>query len=333
VRLRVEIGEEATDGAVLRPGSPRAGRPATGAWIPFALLGFAAFGITNFLLGVVGEWTHDPAASISAPFLVWLAMGAAGVGAATAFKATGRGYAGIPSRNLAWAVVIAGLTLSLGMMTLKIGLASEPLARAPIVAIGSASSVLVAVLACVVLHERLSRPQLLGFVIVVAGIAIMGLSGGLQASLVGVAFGVLTLILFGITNFLLTFVGHNGANSITATAILWATSGACGIVAISALVLSGRGLAGMETPGPVIVSLVAGLFLALGMLALKVAVSRGQAGPATAIIGSNALLVTLLDLAFFGLLPPPAKTAGMLVVLVGIVILALGARQPREALR
>lgn len=45
-------------------------------WTRYALLSFLSFGITNFLLGCIGEWSgHDPAASISAPIVVWPAAG------------------------------------------------------------------------------------------------------------------------------------------------------------------------------------------------------------------------------------------------------------------
>jgi hypothetical protein len=49
-------------------------------WIKFALLGFLGFGITNFLLGCIVDWSgRDIQASRSAPMLVLLAMGIAGL--------------------------------------------------------------------------------------------------------------------------------------------------------------------------------------------------------------------------------------------------------------
>ncbi|MBI3947653.1 MAG: DMT family transporter [Armatimonadetes bacterium] len=297
------------------------------AWVGYALLGFFGFGITNFLLGCVAQWSGgDVQASISAPILVWCAMGIAGAVAAGLFSATGRGYRGIPARRLVWVAAVAGVTLSAGMLTLKLGLASDPTARGPIVAITATNAMLVALLAYGILKEKLSAAQLAGFLVIVAGLVTIGLASGASASLRGLFYGLLTMLLFSITNYLLKHAGHRGANSLSATAILWLASGGVGVAGIVVTFLSGRGLAGLDSPGSIAASLVAGLFLALGMFGIKTAVTRGPGGPATAITGSNAILVTLLDWLYFGHWPPAQKMIGMLVALLGIVVLALGGR-------
>ncbi len=73
----------------------------------------------------------------------------------------------------------------------------------------------------------------------------------------------------------------------------------------------------------IVIALSAGFTLGLGMLTLKLAVTKGPAGSATAIAGCNALLVTLLDLLAFGHLPTFQKIIGMFTAIVGIVILSL----------
>jgi len=290
------------------------------AWIRYALLGFLSFGATNFLLGCIGEWSgHDPAASISAPIVVWLGMGLAGALATLSFTVSGRGFRGIPAPRLVWIAAVAGVTLSLGMLTLKLGLAAAPQARGPIVSITSANSMLVAWLSLFLLRERLSRVQALGFAVIIVGVATVGLASGLTASVVGVAFGLATMLLFGVTNFLLKYAGHHGMDSVTGTALLWIASGGCGVAAASLW-----GLGGLGTPGLRLAALLAGGFLALGMLGIKLAVTKGPAGPATAITGSNAILVTLLDLLVFGRWPPAGKVVGMLLALAGIAILTAG---------
>jgi len=302
------------------------------AWIGYALLGFFGFGITNFLLGCIAHWSGGNVdASISAPILVWFAMGIAGMAAALVFRATGRGYQGIPSKKFVWVAVIAGITLSAGMLTLKLGLASEPTARGPIVAITATNSMLVAFLAYLLLKEKLTAKQLVGFFVIVVGLVTIGLANGVNASFKGLLFGLLTMLLFGITNYLLKYAGHHGTNSLSATAILWLSSGGVGLIALLITFGTGRGLAGLESIGMVVAALVAGFFLALGMLGIKIAVTKGPGGPATAITGSNALLVTFLDWAVFGILPPTLKTIGMLVALFGIVVLALGGRRSSPA--
>jgi drug/metabolite transporter (DMT)-like permease len=61
----------------------------------------------------------------------------------------------------------------------------------------------------------------------------------------------------------------------------------------------------------------------LGMLCVKKAVTAGPAGPATAVSGSNAILVSFLDYWLLGHWLPSLKLAGMLVAIAGIVALAL----------
>lgn len=297
------------------------------AWIAYALLGFFGFGITNFLLGCIAHWSGGNVdASISAPILVWFAMGVAGGIAALLFRTTGRGYQGIPGKKFVWVAIVAGITLSAGMLTLKLGLASEPTARGPIVAITATNSMLVALLAYLLLKEKLTAKQLAGFFVIVTGLVTIGLANGVNASFKGLFFGLLTMLLFGITNYLLKYAGHHGTNSLSATAVLWLASGGVGLVGLMVTFGIGRGLAGLDSPGIIVAALVAGLFLALGMFGIKTAVTKGPGGPATAITGSNALLVTFLDWAIFGILPPTQKTIGMFVVLLGIVVLALGGR-------
>jgi multidrug transporter EmrE-like cation transporter len=59
------------------------------------------------------------------------------------------------------------------------------------------------------------------------------------------------------------------------------------------------------------------------MLAIKKAVTAGPAGPATAVSGSNAILVSLLDYGLLGHWLSPMKLFGMLTTIIGIVALSL----------
>ena len=301
------------------------------AWVFFALGSFLCFGITNSLLGALFEWSgRNPATSISAPFVLWATMGWACICAALFFKANGRGFKGLPSSRFAWIAALAGLTLSLGMLTLKLGLASDPVAKGPIVAITSTNAMIVALCAWVVLHETLSKTQLLGMFIIVSGISAMTLGHGASTSLRGVFFGLATMAFFGITNFLLKYVGHNGADSISATVILWLSAGICGIVAIAFNFIRFGRLPGMERAELVFWAILAGVSLALGMLFIKLAVTKGPAGPATAITGSNSILVGLFEFFVFAHIPPAQKIIGMVIALLGIVVLAIGNKHPAE---
>lgn len=293
-------------------------------WVAYALGSFFCYGITNSLLGALVEWSdHNPSTPVTAPFVLWITMGFVGVVAAVSFKATGRGFKGIPARKFVYIAAIAGVTLSAGMLTLKLGLSSDSSARGPIVAITSANSMLVALGAFTILKERLSYKQLLGMVVIVGGIVVMALGAGTAASTKALLYGIATLVLFGITNFLLKYAGHHGSNSVTTAAILWLSAGVCGVLAIGFCLLRYGHLPGMQEPSLMLWAILAGLSLGLGMLCLKLAVTKGPGGPATAIIGSNAVLVAIFEYLVFAHIPPTQKLIGMGIAIVGIIALAL----------
>jgi transporter family protein len=297
-------------------------------WLQYALGSFLCFGITNSLLGAIFEWSgRNPSTPVTAPFIVWLTMGLFGVGTALIFGLTGRGFRGIPTPRLAWVAALAGLFLSLGMLTLKLGLSSDPGSKGPIVAITSTNAMLVAVGAWVFLKEKLSRMQLTGMLVIVSGIIFMALGQGSETSLRGFLFGLATMLFFGITNFLLKYAGHKGMNSVTATAILWLSSGLCGALAVAGCLLLYGNLPGLEHPSLLLWSALAGISLSLGMLFIKLAVTKGPAGPATAVTGSNSVLVALFEFFVFAHIPPTPKIIGMAITIGGIIFLSLGVKK------
>jgi len=104
---------------------------------------------------------------------------------------------------------------------------------------------------------------------------------------------------------------------------LWLSVGGCGMLAFAWRWLEISRLPSLQSPTLGWLALLAGVFLALGMLCIKKAVTLGQAGPATAVSGSNAVLVSLLDYWLLGHWLPSLKLAGMMVAIAGIAALAL----------
>jgi drug/metabolite transporter (DMT)-like permease len=299
-------------------------------WFWYAFATFFFFGITNFLLGFISEKSMgNPQASLTAIMVLWTGMGIMGAVTGIFFKISGRGFLGIPSKKYVFMAIIAGVTLSAGMLTLKLGFVTDPLAKGPIVAISATNSILVALLAWLIIKEKLSKFQVLGLLIIVSGISWLALSNTSSASFLGFLFGLATMGLFGATNFLLKYAGHKGTHSISAAVILWLASGACGVIALGISFLFGRGLAGISDPILLVIAFIAGITLGSGMLTIKIAVTKGPAGPAIAISGCNALMVTLLDWMVFHHLPSHQKVIGMLVALTGMVILSLSQKTKR----
>ena len=299
------------------------------AWQAWALASMLFFGVTNFFLGYISEKSAaDPAASVKAAMILWLGCGLLGLAGSVAFTWSKRGFSGLPRGKSALLPAVAGVTLALGMLLLKSSLAANPLAKGPIVAVTSSNSLVVALLAWAFIGERLSSGQWAGFLVIVAGIALISLGGGGGAHLGAVALAAAAMLLFGVTNFLLKLAAEKGCDSLTAAVVLWLAVGACGLLAIFRHWLIHGGFPGLARPSLAWLALLAGIFLALGMLAIKKAVTMGQAGPAAAISGSNAILVGLLDLGLLGHGLSPLKLVGMLAAVAGIALLALARPLP-----
>jgi len=300
---------------------PRAG--AARGWLSQALASMLFFGVTNFFLGYISEnCPGDPSASVKASMILWLGCGLLGVIGSLLFKLSDRGFSGLPGKSFFFPLA-AGVTLALGMLLLKASLAASPLAKGPIVAVASSNSLVVALLAWAFIRERLSRGQWAGFLVIVAGIALISLGGGGRAHLGAMGLAAAAMLLFGMTNFLLKLAGEKGCDSITSAVVLWLAVGACGVAASAWFWLARSGFPMLAPPGLSWLALLAGIFLALGMLCIKRAVTLGQAGPAAAVSGSNAILVSLLDLGLLGHGLPALKAAGMLTAIAGIIALAL----------
>lgn len=309
------------------------GRPAgSRVWLGWALASLLGFAVTNFVLGYISEKSAGaPGASVKAAMILWLGCGLLGVSGVLVFKATGRGFSGMNGSKLLALPVAAGFTLALGMLLLKSSLAANPLAKGPIVAVTSSNALVVALLAWALLRERLSPGQWAGFAVTVAGIVLISLGGGGRAQAGAMALALAAMLLFGATNFLLKLAGARGCDSPAAAVVLWLVVGACGLIAAIGHWLFAGTLPVLARPGLTALALLAGGFLALGMLGIKKAVTLGQAGPASAVSGSNSMLVGLLDLVLLGHWLPPLKLAGMLTAVAGIVALALARPRKRAA--
>jgi bacterial/archaeal transporter family protein len=292
-------------------------------WLVFALAALFFFGITNFILGFIAEKSAgNPMASIIAATLLWLGTGLLGLVGAAYFKASQRRYAGLSTKKSWLLPVAAGVTLALGMLLLKTSLAGNPLAKGPIVAVTSSNSLIVAVLAWVILRERLSLGQWTGFLVIVAGIVWVSMGGMAGGRFGAIGFAISAMVLFGLTNFFLKLAGERGCDSVAAAVVLWLSMGACGVLAVAWHWIRDSRFPLLGNWELSWLALLAGVFLALGMLAIKKAVTLGPAGPAAAVSGSNAILVSLLDCWLLGHWLPAMKLAGMLVVVAGIVTLA-----------
>jgi len=290
-------------------------------WRLYAFLTFFLFGLTNFILGFISEKTSSISnASLYSAMILWVGMGFMGFISFILFRGRKESLFEFKEKKHIFLSAIAGISLSVGMLTLKLGFFFDPMSKGPIVAIVSTNSLIVALLSLYFLKERLNRVQIIGFLIIVFGILMISLSNVNRASLTAIFFGFITMLLFALTNYILKFLGSRGLNSVKVVGVLWLFSGLFGVLAIGIDLFLSKGNILLLPDSIKTFAFLAGISLGFGMLTLKIAVSKGPAGPIVAIAGSNAILVTALDYIFFGQMPIVLKITGMLIAILGIFI-------------
>ncbi len=136
-------------------------------------------------------------------------------------------------------------------------------------------------------------------------------------------YALITMLMFGTTNFLVKYAGHSGMDSIFTSIILWLATGATGLVFM--LIYHKDFAENLKNTNPwlLLLPIFAGVALAIGMYAIKLAFDRGPAGPTVAITAANAFLVAFLAYILIGEDLSPLKIVGMLVIFAGIIILSL----------
>jgi drug/metabolite transporter (DMT)-like permease len=136
-------------------------------------------------------------------------------------------------------------------------------------------------------------------------------------------FALTTFILWGTTNFLIAYGQRNTAiDPGMFTALMWVTIGVIGIVLIVYLHSTGKTI---PMNSALVYPIAAGLFLGIGILTLSYALSKGgaTAGSTAAIATSNAVLTSILALAFMQEKMQLKEWVGVFTVVLGIVILRI----------
>ncbi len=138
-------------------------------------------------------------------------------------------------------------------------------------------------------------------------------------------YAIITMLMFGITNFLVKLAGYYHMDSIFTSIILWISVGAMGIIFLTYFAHTGFFQENLKNTEPLylLLPIFAGVALAIGMYTIKLALTQGPAGPSVAISASNAFLVALLAFIFIGEKLSPSKIIGMIFIFAGIAIMSL----------
>ena len=138
-------------------------------------------------------------------------------------------------------------------------------------------------------------------------------------------YALITMLMFGITNFLVKMAGHYNMDSVFASVILWLAVGLMGIIFLLYFIHTGYFQENLRATPTIylLFPIFAGVALAIGMYTIKLALTHGPAGPSVAISAANAFLVALLAFVFIGEKLSISKIIGMLLIFAGITIMSL----------
>ncbi len=136
-------------------------------------------------------------------------------------------------------------------------------------------------------------------------------------------YALITMLMFGTTNFLVKYAGYSNMDSIFTSIVLWLATGATGLIFL--LIYRDNFMTNLKNTSPwlLLLPIFAGIALAIGMYTIKIALTDGPAGPTVAITAANAFLVALLAYILIGEELSTMKLIGMFVIFVGIILITL----------
>jgi len=136
-------------------------------------------------------------------------------------------------------------------------------------------------------------------------------------------FAVCTFLLWGTTNFLISYGEKNkGIDPTLFTAVMWVTMGALGVALFAYLLTKGETI---TVEWKMVFPIAAGLFLGVGVLTFAFAMSHNEmsTGATAAIATSNAVFTTLLAFMFLRESLTMQEWVGIGTVVLGIIILRI----------
>ncbi len=138
-------------------------------------------------------------------------------------------------------------------------------------------------------------------------------------------YAIITMLMFGITNFLVKVAGYHNMDSVFTSILLWLAVGAMGLVFLLYYVHTGQFQEEWSSVQKVylLLPIIAGITLAIGMYTIKLALTSGPGGPTVAIAAANAFLIAVLAFIFLGEELSVSKIAGMLLIFLGVAVMTM----------
>jgi drug/metabolite transporter (DMT)-like permease len=227
-------------------------------------------------------------------------------------------------------LVMNGLVFALMYVAFDLGMGATLAAL-----LHSLSPVLTALLAGVVLHERLTRLQVLGFVLGVVGVlVVLGPDVSEAGGALGIAFGVASLVALSLGTLGQRWYHLGDPDAPDRPDPLWAAAVQFA-VCVPPLLVVAMLLEGAPTVADPAAATVSVLWLALvnslaGLLLLALLVRRGGAGASASLFFVCPPVTALLAWLFFGSTLDLREGVGIVVAVVGVAIATGVARRPQR---
>jgi drug/metabolite transporter (DMT)-like permease len=301
-------------------GTPPAGRP-TGSGLPLApAAGFVLVWSSGYIAGPYGVEAMSPLMLVAARFVLAALI-------ALALARALRGPLRVTRRD-AVRIGLSGFVLN-GVQFGAMYLAFDAGLGATLASLmHSLSPVLTALLAAAFLGERLTRLQVLGFVIGVGGVLlVLGPDVDEAGGVVGIACGVVSVLGLSIGTLGQRWIGH-------APDPLWSGTIQFGVAAppllVLALVVEGTDVVRDPAAAGIALVYLAVVNSVLGLGLLGILVRAGGAGAAASVFFLMPPVTAVLAWTTLGETLGPREIAGLVITVVGVAAATRGSRPQEE---
>jgi drug/metabolite transporter (DMT)-like permease len=217
---------------------------------------------------------------------------------------------------------IAGILTCFGYWALFIGYYYDPAAIGVTTSVVLGSGLASALLSYYLFDERLTCSQVMGMVVITAGLVLLALQSNTEGTLAAFLSGVTALCLFTGRELLSRVFEVKGIDHSVASIISLFTDGVFSVFAGFFLAVFSSGV--VITFWETCIAVMGGVFNSFGMFFMNKGIMKGYTGPTVCICNMSSPLVVLIQYLYSGDLPSGVKMLGILVSFIGVCVLCLG---------
>ncbi|KAJ3447617.1 acyl-malonyl condensing enzyme-related [Anaeramoeba flamelloides] len=236
-------------------------------------------------------------------------------------------------KNLAIAI-FGGISFSLSVISLELGLSYDRKGKGPILAFNSFTSPIIAIVCYFWLKESVSLPEMFAILcsILGASMSVVGYSGVPHSFM----FGFLTLICLTISNLCLKYLVEKEIKKILIMALICFVSFPFSIFGLLVSIGSAKDhnpFYGLDGAGYTFLAILASFCSLLALYTFLISLTCYKAGPVSSFAFSSVLLVTIFDKIFLKIDINMYKIFGIFVTIVGISVLVFENWRTDRAIR